>query len=138
MPRGGGRTAPPTAESGSVGNACKVGGRLAVIVRWLVNALALYITALLLPGIQLRGVVATLVAAAILGIVNAIIRPLLLMLTLPLNVVTLGLFTFVINALMLLLTSAIVPNFRIQGFGWALVGAVVLSIISFLLTHLIH
>ena len=109
-----------------------------MIVRWLVNALALYITALLLPGIQLRGVVATLVAAAILGIVNAIIRPLLLMLTLPLNVVTLGLFTFVINALMLLLTSAIVPNFRIQGFGWALVGAVLLSIISFLLTHLIH
>lgn len=109
-----------------------------MIVRWLVNALALYITAVLLPGIQLRGVVATLVAAAILGIVNAIIRPLLLMLTLPLNVVTLGLFTFVINALMLLLTSAIVPNFRIQGFGWALVGAVLLSIISFLLTHLIH
>ena len=109
-----------------------------MIVRWLVNALALYITAVLLPGIQLRGIVATLVAAAILGIVNAIIRPLLLLLTLPLNVVTLGLFTFVINALMLLLTSAIVPNFRIQGFGWALVGAVVLSIISFLLTHLIH
>lgn len=109
-----------------------------MIVRWLVNALALYITAVLLPGIQLRGIVATLVAAAILGIVNAIIRPLLLLLTLPLNVVTLGLFTFVINALMLLLTSAIVPNFRIQGFGWALVGAVLLSIISFLLTHLIH
>lgn len=109
-----------------------------MIVRWLVNALALYITALLLPGIQLRGVVATLIAAAILGIVNAIIRPLLVLLTLPLNIVTLGLFTFVINALMLLLTSALVPGFTIRGFGWALVGAIVLSVISFLLTHLIH
>ncbi len=109
-----------------------------MIARWLVNALALYITALLLPGFQLRGVIATLVAAAILGIVNAIIRPLLLILTLPLTVVTLGLFTFVINALMLLLTSAIVPGFAIRGFGWALVGAILLSVISFLLTHLIH
>jgi putative membrane protein len=109
-----------------------------MIARWLINALALYITALLLPGFQLRGVIATLVAAAILGIVNAIIRPLLVILTLPLNLVTLGLFTFVINALMLLITSAIVPGFSIRGFGWAVVGAVVLSIISFLLTHIIH
>ena len=118
--------------------ACSREVRSTVIVRWLVNALALYITALLLPGIQLRGVVATLIAAAILGIVNAIIRPLLVLLTLPLNIVTLGLFTFVINALMLLLTSALVPGFTIRGFGWALVGAIVLSVISFLLTHLIH
>lgn len=109
-----------------------------MIVRWLINALALYLTALLLPGFQLRGIVATLVAAAILGIVNAIIRPLLLLLTLPLNILTLGLFTFVINALLLLLTSAIVPGFVIRGFGWALIGAIVLSVISFILSHLIH
>lgn len=109
-----------------------------MIVRWLINAAALYLTALLLPGLQLRGVVATLLAAAVLGIANALIRPVLLVLTLPLNVVTLGLFTFVINALLLLLTSAVVPGFVVRGFGSALVGAVVLSIISFVLSHLIH
>jgi putative membrane protein len=109
-----------------------------VIVRWLINALALYLTALLLPGITLRGAVPTLIAAAVLGIVNALIRPVLLLLTLPINLVTLGLFTFVINALMLMLTSAVVPGFAIRGFGSALLGAVVLSIISFLLSHLIH
>lgn len=109
-----------------------------MIVRWLINAAALYLTALLLPGLQLRGVVPTLLAAAVLGIANALIRPVLLVLTLPLNVVTLGLFTFVINALLLLLTSAVVPGFVVRGFGSALVGAVVLSIISFVLSHLVH
>ena len=109
-----------------------------MILRWLVNAAALYLTALLLPGIALRGVGSTLLAAAILGIVNAVIRPLLLLFTLPLNILTLGLFTFVVNALMLLLTSAVVPGFSVRGFGAALVGAVVLSVISFVLTHLIR
>lgn len=109
-----------------------------MIVRWLINALALYLTAVLLPGMQFRGLGATLLAAAVLGIVNAVIRPLLLLLTLPLNIVTLGLFTFVINALMLLLTSAVVPGFTISGFGSAIVGAIVLTIISFILSHLIR
>jgi putative membrane protein len=114
------------------------GGKAPVLARWLINALALYGTTLLLPGITLRGVLPTLVAAAVLGIVNAVIRPLVVVLTLPLNVVTLGLFTFVINALMLMLTSAVVPGFAVRGFGTALFGAVVLSIISFVLSHLIH
>jgi putative membrane protein len=109
-----------------------------MIVRWLINALALFLTALVLPGISLRGVVPALIAAAVLGIVNAVIRPLLLVLTLPLNIVTLGLFTFVINALMLMLTSAIVPGFQVRGFVSALLGAVLLSIISALLSHLIR
>jgi len=109
-----------------------------MILRWLINALALYLTALVLPGIELRGIGATLIAAAILGIVNAVIRPLLLLFTLPLNILTLGLFTFVVNALMLLLTSAVVPGFAVRDFWSALVGAVVLSVISFVLTHLIR
>ena len=109
-----------------------------MIVRWLINALALFVTALVLPGITLRGVLPTLVAAAVLGIVNAVIRPLVVVLTLPVNVLTLGLFTFVINALMLMLTSAVVPGFSVRGFGTALVGAVVRSIIRFLLSHVIH
>ena len=109
-----------------------------MLVRWLVNALALYLTALLLPGMRLQGLWSTLLAALILGIVNAVLRPLLIVLTLPLNVLTLGLFTFVVNAALLLLTSTLVPGFVIRGFGWAVVGAVVLSVISFVLTHLIR
>jgi len=109
-----------------------------VILRWLINALALYLTALVLPGFELRGVGPTLIAAAVLGIVNAIIRPLLVLLTLPINILSLGLFTFVINALLLLLTSRLVPGFAIRGFGTAVLGAIVLSIISFLLSHLIR
>lgn len=109
-----------------------------MIVRWLINALALLLTAQVVPGVTLRGVVPTLIAAAVLGIVNAVIRPLLLLLTLPLNLLTLGLFTFVINALMLWLTSAIVPGFAVRGFWSALIGSLLLSLVSFLLSHLIR
>lgn len=108
-----------------------------MLVRWLVNAAALYLTALLLPGIRLRGLVATLIAAAVLGVANAVLRPLLLLLSLPLNLVTLGLFTLVINALMLLLASALVPGFEVRGFWPAFLGAVVLGVISFLLSQVV-
>lgn len=109
-----------------------------VVVRWLINAVALYVTALLVPGITLRGIVPTLVAAAVLGIVNALIRPLLLVLTLPINVLTLGLFTLVINAVLLLLTAALVPGFTVRGFWAALLGTIVLSLISFAISHLVR
>ncbi len=71
-----------------------------------------------------------LLAAAVLGLANAIVRPLLLVITLPINFLTLGLFTVVINALMLQLTAAIVPSFFIDGFGWALLTAILFSIVS--------
>lgn len=109
-----------------------------MVVRWLINAVALYVTALLVPGITLRGIVPTLVAAAVLGIVNALIRPLLLVLTLPINVLTLGLFTLVINAVLLLLTAALVPGFTVRGFWAALLGTIVLSLISFAISHLVR
>jgi putative membrane protein len=69
-----------------------------------------------------------------LGIINAVIRPLLLILTLPLNILTLGLFTFVINALMLWLTSATIRGFDIEGFGWAILSAILFSVISFIIS----
>ena len=103
-------------------------------IRWVLNALALWIVSELVSGIYCDSVTATLVAALVLGIFNAILRPLLLILTLPLNLLTLGLFTFVINALMLELTSGVVSGFRVDGFGSALVGALLLSLVSFLLT----
>lgn len=104
-----------------------------LIIRWLLNALALLIVSNVLPGFQVDGLWYALIAAAILGLVNILIRPLLLLLTLPINLVTLGLFTFVINALMLLLVANIVEGFSITGFGTAVWAAIILWLVSMLL-----
>jgi putative membrane protein len=103
------------------------------ILRWLVNALAIVITAYLLPGVRLSGFGAALVTALVLGLVNTFIKPVLLLLTLPLNILTLGLLTFVINALLIMLTSALVKGFSVAGFWWALLFSLVLSIVNYLL-----
>jgi len=107
-----------------------------VILRWIANAIGLVVVAKLLPGIQLTGAWAVIVAALVLGIVNAIIRPVLLLISLPLNLVTLGLFTFVVNALMLELTAAVVPGFAVHGFWTAVVASLLLAVISSIVTHL--
>ncbi len=90
--------------------------------------------AYLIEGIRVDGVLSALVAAAVLGIVNAVIRPVVLFITLPVTVLTLGLFTFVVNALMLMLAARLVTGFEVQGFLPALVGSLLLSVISALLT----
>lgn len=102
-------------------------------IRWVLNAFALWIVSVIVPGITAEGVLSTFVAAAVLGILNALLRPLLLLLTLPINLLTLGLFTFVVNAVMLELTAAIVGGFAVASFGSALLGALVLSVVSFAL-----
>ncbi|MGH9457432.1 MAG: phage holin family protein [Thermoanaerobaculia bacterium] len=101
-----------------------------ILLRWLLNALALWIVTLVVPAVRYDTIVALVIAAAVLGIVNAIIRPILFWLTLPLTILTLGLFLIVLNALMLLLTAWLVPGFDVAGFGWALVAAVLLGVIS--------
>lgn len=106
---------------------------MSYLIHWLLYAIAILITAYLLPGVRLAGPGAALIAALVLGIVNTIIKPVLLLLTLPLNILTLGLFTFVINALLILLTSALVPGFVVTGFFWALIFSLVLSVINYLL-----
>lgn len=103
------------------------------IIHWIIAALAVAITAYLLPGIRVTGFFAAFVTALILGLVNAFVKPVLVVLTLPLNILTLGLFTLVINALMVMLTSAIVPGFEIRGFWWALLFSIVLSVINYVL-----
>jgi putative membrane protein len=103
---------------------------VALIVRWLINALALFIVATIVPGFSYKSIVTLLIAAAVLGLLNAIVRPILFVLTLPLTVVTLGLFLIVLNAVMLEMTSWLVPSFRIASFGWAVAGAIVLGLIS--------
>jgi putative membrane protein len=107
-----------------------------VILRWLANAVGLAVVAALLPGIRLHGAAAVVVAALVLGVVNAVIRPVLLLLALPLNLLTLGLFTFVVNALMLELTAAVVPGFEVHGFLTAVVASLLLAVISAIVTHL--
>jgi putative membrane protein len=106
-------------------------------IRWVLNALALWAVSVIVPGIHAENVLATFAAALVLGILNALLRPILLLLTLPINLLTLGLFTFVVNALMLELTAAIVRGFAVDGFGSALIGALVLSVVSFALNVLV-
>lgn len=108
-----------------------------LILRFVVIVLALAVTSQIVPGFEARGLWGLLVAAFILGVLNAVIRPFLILLTLPINLLTLGLFTFVINAALLGLTAWLVRDFDISGFGPALLGAVVLAIVSALLNWLV-
>lgn len=101
-----------------------------LLLRWALNTLALFIVANVVPNFHYRDWISLAIAALVLGLLNAIIRPILVILTFPLTVVTLGLFLFVLNALMLELTAWLVPGFEINGFGWAIVGAIVLALVS--------
>ncbi|MCK5242361.1 phage holin family protein [bacterium] len=107
-----------------------------ILFHWLLYAIAIMLSAYLLPGVKVTGLAAALVTALVLGLVNAILRPILLLLTLPLNILTLGLFTLVINTLLIILTSAIVPGFEVRNFWWALLFGVILSLINFILVQM--
>jgi len=108
-----------------------------IVLRWAANTAAILIAAHLLKGLQVSGIKGAIVAAAILGILNALIRPLLLLLTLPLNILTLGLFTLVINGFLLYLVSKVTPDLIVRGFWSAILGSLIISLISGLLTWLI-
>jgi len=109
---------------------------MSLIIKLLVNALSLIITANVIKGIHLYSFTSAIWAALILGLVNMVIRPIMLIITLPINVLTLGLFTLIINALMLWITSQLVSGFVIDSFFAALIGAIVLSIISTILSFI--
>lgn len=108
-----------------------------MIMQLLISAFAFYVTAYLIPGFVISGWQALVVISIVWGIITLIIRPILILLTLPINFLTLGLFTFVINALLLMLMTKIVPGFSISGFGTALLAAIVLSLINMFLLRLI-
>jgi putative membrane protein len=110
-----------------------------IVWRLLINAAALWAATRIIPGISFNGEWTTLIVVALIfGVLNASVRPLLWFMTLPLLIVTLGLFTFVLNALMLWLTGAVSDwlglGFQVRGFGAAFLGAVVVSVVSFLLS----
>jgi putative membrane protein len=100
------------------------------LLRWSINLLAMVIAGSLIPGIRIQNLGIGILAAGIFGIVNAVIRPVVLILTLPINLLTLGLFTLVINAAMLKLVAELVPGFEINSFGAAFLGALLISVIS--------
>ena len=105
-------------------------------IRLLINAIALIITAFFVPGLHLAGVTTAIYAALVWGIVNTLIRPIFSFFTFPLQILSLGIFTLIINALMLSLTAKLVPGFSIHSFSAAFFGAIVLSLVSMVLTHL--
>ncbi len=108
-----------------------------LVIRWLVSAAALYLTSLIVRGIEIHGVFPLLFASVTIGILNAIVRPFILLLTLPLNILTLGLFTLVVNAGMLWMASKVVVGFEVHGFWSALGGWLLMSFFTFIINLLI-
>ena len=107
-------------------------------LRWSINLLALIVAGSVIPGIRIQSIQMGIIAAGILGIVNAVIRPVVLILTLPINLLTLGLFTLVINAALLELVSDLVPGLAIESFGAAFFGALVISLVSWVLNLFVN
>ncbi len=109
-----------------------------IFLRWLILTVAILITSYLLDGIYVRNFLSAFFAAAILGILNAFFRPILFILTLPINVLSLGLFTFVINAIMLMMASGVISGFKVYGFWPAVFGSLLISLVSWVLTSFIN
>lgn len=108
------------------------------IIRLVLNAAALLVVAYLIPGFEVSGFLTALLVALVLGIVNAIIRPIVVLLTLPINILTLGLFTLVINALLIWLIASFIKGFDIEGFWPAFWGALVLWVASWITNGLVR
>lgn len=104
-----------------------------IFVEWIIKTLVLLVTAYLIPGFRIDSYMTAFVVAAVLGILNLFIKPILVFFTLPLTIVTFGLFLFVVNAILLLIASAFVSGFHIDSFGTAIFAAIVITIISSLL-----
>lgn len=101
-----------------------------IFLKWILFALAIIFTAWIIPGISIANFASAMLAVVIIAVINILIRPLILFITLPINFLTLGLFTFVINALMLWLAGYITPGLSVNGFWSALLGSLVLSLIG--------
>jgi putative membrane protein len=109
-------------------------GVMGFLLRVAINAAAMYLAGAIVPGIEISGAPAALGAGLVLALINAVVRPVLLVLTLPLTVLTLGLFLFVLNGLCLWLTSVLVQGFEVRGFWAAVLGALIVSVVSWVLT----
>jgi putative membrane protein len=108
-----------------------------LIVKWLITTASVMIAAYVIPGVTVSSFFSALLVALFLGIVNLLLKPFLILITLPINILTLGLFTFVINGCIILLASSVVKGFQVSGFWVAVLFSIVLSIIQFLMNILI-
>ncbi|MBE9481796.1 MAG: phage holin family protein [Bacteroidetes bacterium] len=103
------------------------------IIKLLITAVVVMFTAWILPGIQIKNYWSAIIVAIILALLNIFVKPVMVFLTIPLTIITFGLFLFVINALIILLAGAIVSGFRVMGFWWALAFSIIISLISYIL-----
>lgn len=110
---------------------------MSLLLVWILNAVSLLIVAYLLPGINVASFGSALIAALVLGLLNTLVKPLLILLTLPITIVTLGLFLLVLNALVFWFAGSILKGFSVEGFWWAVLGALVYSLVSGLLSGLL-
>ncbi len=108
-----------------------------ILIRWLLLTISIILTSYLVDGIYVASFFSALFAALVLGILNALFRPVLIVITLPINILTLGLFTFVINALLLKMVSGVVPGFYVYGFWSAVFGSLIISLVSWLLSSFV-
>ena len=111
---------------------------MGLVLRWLILTAAILVASYLFEGINASGFFSAFWAAAILGVLNALLRPVLLVLTLPINILTFGLFTFVINAIMLRMASGVISGFEVTGFWPAFFGALVISLVSWGLNSFVN
>ncbi len=109
---------------------------MSILLKWLIMAVSILVSAYIISGVAVSGIWAALWLAVFLGAINIILKPILIILTLPINILTLGLFTFVINALLILLASSVIKGFEVSGFWVAMIFSIVLSIISYALNSL--
>ena len=107
-----------------------------MLVRLIINAIAFYVTARIVPGMDIAGWESLIVVAVLWGVLTMILKPILIILTLPINIMTLGLFTFVINGVLLMILGAIVPGFIVGGLGTAILASIVLSLVNMVLENL--
>jgi len=110
---------------------------LSLLLVWLLNSVALLVVAYVLPGVAVASFGSAMIAALVIGLLNMLVKPILVFLTLPITILTLGLFLLVLNALLFWFAGSVLSGFKVNGFWWAVIGALLYSIISGLLTALI-
>jgi putative membrane protein len=108
-----------------------------ILLVWILNAIALWLVTLIVPGVQVEDELSAFIAAVVLGLVNALVKPVLIILTLPITVLTLGMFLLVLNALLFWGVGELLPGFNVDGFWWAMLGALVYSLLTWAMSSLL-
>jgi putative membrane protein len=108
------------------------------LIAWVLNTAAILVTAKIVPGVHVNGIAAAAIAALVVGVVAAVVKPILIVLTLPITILTLGLFLFVVGGIAFYIAASLTPGFRVEGFGSAMLGAIVLGVINWAMGVFVH